>query len=95
MAVVSGKRSKPGRSIAVPFLPKATRLVTSRPSAVNNKCFRNERRHVEILGFTDDCKEQYAESAFKSEPKLLEHFKKFMRPTQSSMHSCIFLSTVP
>ena len=79
MAVVSGKRSKPGRPIAVPFLPKATRLVTSRPSAVNNKCFPKDQRHVEILGFTDDCKERYAEIAFKSEPNLLEHFKKFIR----------------
>ena len=79
MAVVSGECSKPGRPKPVPFLPKATRLVTSRPSAVNNQCFPDERRHVEILGFTDDCKERYAESAFKSEPKLLEHFKKFIR----------------
>ena len=81
MEIVSGKRGKPGLSRVAPFLPKATRLVTSRPSAINDrgKCFLKERRHVEILGFTDDCKEQYAESAFKSEPELLEHFKKFMR----------------
>ena len=77
MAIVSGKRGRPGLS-RVPFLPKATRLVTSRPSAVH-ECFPKEQRHVEILGFTDDCKEQYAESAFKSKPELLEHFKKFMR----------------
>ena len=79
MAVVSGKCSKPGRPKPVPFLPKATRLVTSRPSAVNNRCFPKDQRHVEILGFTDDCKERYAEIAFESEPELLEHFKKFIR----------------
>ena len=60
-------------------LPCATRVVTSRPSALHhNKHFPAEFRHIEILGFTDECKERFAEIAFKSEPDLLEHFKAFM-----------------
>ena len=62
-------------------LPRATRLVTSRPSALHHKeeCFPQEYRHIEILGFTsDETKIRYAELAFKSEPKVLASFKKFV-----------------
>ena len=62
-------------------LPRATRLVTSRPSAFHHKekCFPHEYRHIEILGFTsDESKVRYAELAFKSEPKVLASFKKFV-----------------
>ena len=61
-------------------LPRATRLVTSRPSALHHKgkCFPQEYRHIEILGFTsDETKVRYAELAFKSEPEVLASFKKF------------------
>ena len=62
------------------YLPKATRLVTSRPSALHNndEYFPPERKHVEILGFTDERKVEFAESAFKSEPAVAEHFKTFI-----------------
>ena len=62
-------------------LPKATRLVTSRPSAFHRKeeCFPREYRHIEILGFTSDKpKVRYAELAFKSEPEVLASFKKLV-----------------
>ena len=62
-------------------LPRATRLVTSRPSALHHKekCFPPEYRHIEILGFTsDESKVRYAELAFKSEPEVLASFKKFV-----------------
>ena len=62
-------------------LPRATRLVTSRPSALHHKeqCFPQEYRHIEILGFiTDESKVRYAELAFKSEPEVLASFKSFI-----------------
>ena len=58
-------------------LPKATRLVTSRPSALKSY-FPQGFRHVEVCGFTDECKVRFAEIAFKSEPKVLAHFKDFI-----------------
>ena len=58
-------------------LPKATRLVTSRPSAFKSY-FPQDFRHVEVLGFTDECKVRFAEIAFKSEPKVFAHFKDFI-----------------
>ena len=58
-------------------LPKATRLVTSRPSALKSY-FPQGFRHVEVCGFTDECKVRFAETAFKSEPKVLVHFKDFI-----------------
>ncbi len=62
-------------------LPKATRLVSSRPSSLHKlkKCFPQEYRHIKIIGFTDDeSKVKFAESAFQSEPDVLDHFKKFI-----------------
>ncbi len=61
-------------------LPRATCLVSSRPSSLHHKkCFPREYRHIKILGFTDDeSKVKYAESAFQSEPDVLDHFKKFI-----------------
>ena len=58
-------------------LPKATRLVTSRPS-VPHKFFPLGFRHVEVLGFTDECRKKFVEKSFELEPKILAHFKKFM-----------------
>ena len=62
------------------YLPKATCLVTSRPSALHSKdkYFPPGHRHVEILGFTDKRKVEFAESAFKSESAVAEHFKTFI-----------------
>ncbi len=59
-------------------LPRATRLVSSRPSSLHNKkSFPQQYRHIKILGFTDESKVKFAESAFQSEPDVLDHFKKF------------------
>ncbi len=61
------------------YLPRATRLVTSRPSSLHHKkCFPQEYRHIEIIGFTDESKVKFAESAFRSQPDVLDHFKKFI-----------------
>ena len=65
------------RLISGSCLPKATRLITSRPSALKSY-FPQGFRHVEVLGFTDECKVRYAEVAFKSEPEVLSHFKDFI-----------------
>ena len=65
------------RLISGSCLPKATRLVTSRPSALKSY-FPQGFRHVEVLGFTDKCKVRFAEIAFKSEPKVFAHFKDFI-----------------
>ncbi len=61
-------------------LPRATRLVSSRPSSLHlEKCFPRECRHIKILGFTDDeSKVKFAESAFQSEPDVLDHFKRMI-----------------
>ena len=62
-------------------LPRATRLVTSRPSALHHKeqCFPRKFRHIEILGFTsDESKMRYAKLAFESEPKVLAGFESFI-----------------
>ncbi len=59
-------------------LPRATRLVTSRSSSLYHKCFPQEYRHIEILGFTDESKVKFAESAFQSQPDVLDHFKDFI-----------------
>ena len=75
MRLIHGNNSYPT------CLPRATRLVTSRPSALHHKekCFPQEYRHIEILGFTsDESKMRYAELAFKSEPEVLASFKNFM-----------------
>ncbi len=67
------------RLIGGKCLPLATRLVTSRPSALHRtKYFPREYRHIEILGFTDEHKRQFAEIAFESEPELLSHFMNFV-----------------
>ncbi len=70
-------------------LPKATRLVTSRPSALHHKIvFPKDHRHVEILGFTDEHKVEFADIAFKSKPDVSEHFKTFVfsNPIINSMY---------
>ena len=65
------------RVISGACLPKATRLVTSRPSAI--QCvFPQEYRHIKTLGFTDESIEQFAEKAFARNGEVLEHFKKFI-----------------
>ena len=80
-SIVKDKDSLLMELISGTSLPRATRLVTSRPSALHHKeeCFPREYRHIEILGFTsDESKVKYAELAFKSEPEVLASFKNFV-----------------
>ena len=76
-SVIRKENSLIMRLISGSCLPKATRLVTSRPSALKSY-FPQGFRHVEVCGFTDECKVRFAEIAFKSEPKVLAHFKDFI-----------------
>ena len=80
-SIVQDKDSLLMELISGTSLPRATRLVTSRPSALHHKeeCFPQEYRHIEILGFTsDESKVKYAELAFRSEPEVLAGFKNFV-----------------
>ena len=79
ISVVKDKNSLVMNLISGSCLPSATLLVTSRPSALHRKdFFPPAYRHVEIVGFTDECKVKYAEIAFQSEPDVLIHFKSFI-----------------
>ena len=61
------------------------RLVSSRPSALHYKnSFPDDHRHIEILGFTDERKVEFAERAFEREPDVLVHSKPSFSPTLSS-----------
>ena len=80
-SIVQDKDSLLMALISCTSLPRATRLVTSRPSALHHKeeCFPRKFRHIEILGFTsDESKVRYAMLAFESEPEVLASFKKFV-----------------
>ena len=81
-------------------LSKATRLVTSRPSALHDRdrYFPCKRTHVEILGFTKERILQYAKSALESDPSF-EHFKEFLNSSSrnaiySLMHSPVVCAIV-
>ena len=79
ISVVKDKNSLVMKLIRGSCLPSTTLLVTSRPSALYRKdFFPPAYRHVEIVGFTDECKVKYAEIAFQSEPDVLIHFKRFI-----------------
>ena len=57
--------------------PQCSVLVTSRPSATKELftlCSPQIQRHVEILGFTQDCVKDYAASVFSSESETLKDF---------------------
>ena len=78
--LIRDKESLIMRVISGACLPRATRLVTSRPSALHyiKSYFPREYRHIETLGFTDESKERFAEKAFSTDLEVLEHFKKFI-----------------
>ena len=80
-SIVQDKGSLLMELISGTSLPRATCLVTSRPSALHHKeeCFPRKFRHIEILGFTsDESKVKYAKLAFESEPEVLASFKSFV-----------------
>lgn len=63
------------------YLPKATLLITSRPSAVTQLVgLKEPEKHVEILGFSDEQIHDYAVSVFGSSTKLLD-FEKYISST--------------
>ena len=57
-------------------LPKATVLVTSRPSATRDLLIgSNSYKHIEVVGFSNDDIMKKAESVFKPGSELLDSFK--------------------
>ena len=70
-------------------LPKAAVVVTSRPSAKASfaTCQCKISKHIEIIGFTEEDRVKYAQSAFTSQPDMLVHFLKysFSNPTIKAM----------
>ena len=61
-------------------------LVTSRPSATKDLfmvCRPQIQRHVEILGFTQECVKDYASSIFSSEPDVLEDFLTYISASKN------------
>lgn len=64
------------------YLPKATLLVTSRPSAVTQLVgLKEPDKHIEILGFTEKQIHEYAESVFGSGTKSLRDFERYISST--------------
>ena len=67
-------------------LPNCSVLVTSRPSATSDlltACSPQIQRHVEILGFTQECVKDYASSVFISEPEMLKDFLTYISASQN------------
>ena len=67
-------------------LPNCSVLVTSRPSATSDlllACSPQIQRHVEILGFTQECVKDYASSVFFSEPEMLKDFLTYISASQN------------
>ena len=64
-------------------LPKCCVLVTSRPSATEdlNMTCTQIQRHIEILGFTQECIKGYASSILSDEPELLKDFLLYISPS--------------
>ena len=60
-------------------LPACTVLVTSRPSASADllQCIR-DYKHIEVIGFTKDDIQQYAESMLDDQPEMLQDFLKYI-----------------
>ena len=64
--------------------PKSSVLVTSRPSAtkdLHKACSPQIQRHVEILGFTQECITEYATSILSAEPEVLKDFLLYISPS--------------
>ena len=87
--LIRNKESLIMRVISGACLPKATRLVTSRPSAIKYRehGFAQEYRHIKTCGFTDESIERFAKKAFARSSEVLEHFNEFIlsNPIMKSM----------
>ena len=67
-------------------LPKSTVIITSRSSATADllrTCRSQVQKHVEILGFTQECVKEYASSVFSSKPKLLDDFLTYISASRN------------
>ena len=67
-------------------LPNCSVLVTSRPSATSDlltACSPQIQRHIEILGFTQECVKDYASSVFFSKPEVLKEFLTYISASQN------------
>ena len=65
---------------------KCSVLVTSRPSATKDlfkACRPQIRRHVEILGFTQESVRDYASSIFSAAPEVLEDFLTYISASKN------------
>ena len=72
------KSSLVGAIIKGSVLPKATLLVTSRPSArVTLQCMRSNDKHIEIVGFSSLQIMEYAEHYFQERSDILSSFKSY------------------
>ena len=67
-------------------LPDCSVLATSRPSATSDllmACNPQIQRHVEILGFTQECVRDYASSVFSSKPEVLKDFMTYISASKN------------
>ena len=67
-------------------LPESTVLVTSRPSATGElltSCRPLIQKRVEVLGFTQDSVEEYAESIFSPETEKLKKFNAYISASKN------------
>ena len=61
-------------------IPGYTVVVTSRPSATADLCDScRVDKHIEVLGFTQKEIEEYASTAFASEPQLIDDFHRYRK----------------
>ena len=75
------KKSLVAEVISGSYLPKATVLVTSRPSATAellSVCQARVGKHIEVVGFSDKEIQEYAESIFGSGSELLASFQTYL-----------------
>ena len=75
------KKSLVAEVIRGSYLPKATVLVTSRPSATAellSVCQAHVGKHIEVVGFSDKEIQEYAESIFGCKSQLLASFQTYL-----------------
>ena len=74
-------------------LPECTVLVTSRPSATADlhfSCKDRIQKHVEILGFTHEHIQQFAESMLSDQPDVLKDFLKYIS-NNPAIHGMMYI----
>ena len=72
-------------------LPACTIIVTSRPSVTADLRLTTEiDKHMEILGFTHECIQQYARSMLSDQPDVLEDFLKYIS-NNPAIHGMMYI----